>query len=199
MALASGTSKVAIVSQAFSFIGNTSPINDLEGGNPQVTAASEIYDTMLLDILTCAPWRFAMRTVELNQLTAAPLNTAWRFAYQLPLGYLTMYRIWPQGLKGGWQDFRIYEDQIWTNLSTKLFADYLFNPGEENFPAYFVQALIFRLASLISVPIAQNVELAEFWEQKAMTQIEQAKGRDAKAFPNPWVQQNEIYAAHFSL
>ena len=198
MALISGSSKVEIISQAFSLIGAPRPVNDLDD-SPTTAAASQLYDTMLLDMLTDHPWRFAMIVAELDQLATPPPNRDWQFAYQLPTGYLTMYRVYPANLSGGYWRYIIYRDQIWTNLNGPVFSDFLGNPGEENFPAYFVQLMTMRLASLIAMPVAQNAQLAAFWGEQATKQLAKARNIDSKAMPNPSIQFNELWSAHFGL
>lgn len=198
MALISGTSKVEIVSQALTLIGNPRPTNNLND-DPVVVSVSKLYDTLIYDMLTKTYWRFAIQNFSLNKLAGNPINTYWSFAYQLPPDYLTLLRIYKAGQKGNFTDYQIYQDEIWTNQDVPLIADYIFDPGPEFYPAYFVQLMIYQLAANIALPVAQNVQLMEVWTAKAEKYYQEARSRDRNAMPNIPIQRNDIYGAHFGL
>lgn len=200
MALASGTSKVAIISQAFGLIGAPRPINDIiaEVG-PQVASASQFYDTILLDMLTVHDWRYATIVAQLEQLTEKPINDAYQFAYQFPLGFLIPLRIYPKGSRRTVIDYIIYEEQIWTDQDNILFIDYRANVGEARFPAYFVTAIIRELAAWIAMPVTQNIQIAQFERQEADRAFVRARRLDSQIQPNTFIQVNDIFASHFAL
>lgn len=198
MALISGTTKVEIVSQALTLIGNPRPTNNLND-DPRVVAVSKLYDTMVQSMLTRYRWRFSLTFFELNKLAQAPANTYWRFAYQIPPEYLTLVRIYKSGQKGGYTDYQIYQDQIWTNVDAPLLADYIFDPGPEFYPAYFVDLLIYELAYRAAVPIAQNYQLKESLSVDAKSHFLIARSSDANSSPNTFIQRNDVANAHYGL
>ncbi len=198
MALISGTSKVEMVSQSFSLIGKPRPTLALDE-DPTTSAASAIYDTLLQETFTSNAWRFALQTIELNQTTTPPENEFWRVQYQIPSSYLTMLRIYKNFTRGGFVDFQIFKDKIWTNETAPLFCDFIFDPGPGQYPAYFSQLLIFKLAALIALPVAQNENLALFWEKKAEAYFLLARNRDKITMPNLFIQKNNLFGSHFGL
>ncbi len=200
MSLASGTSKVAIISQAFGLLGATRTTNDIIAEtSDQVAFASQFYDTLLLGMLTEHDWRFTMIVAQLKQLKEKPSNDAYQFAYQFPLGFLSPLRIYPKGSRRTVIDYIIYEEQIWTDQDNILFIDYKANVGEARFPAYFVTAIITQLAAWLAMPVTQNIQVTQFWNQEAEKVFLQARRLDSQIQPNNFIQVNDIFASHFAL
>lgn len=196
MAIASGTSKVEIISQVYGLLGQAFPINDLNT-NAQYAAVSKMYDTMNRNLLTRTYWRFALANFYLNELQTAPVNTYWQHAYSLPPDYLILLRIYKDGQKGSFTDFQLYREQIWTNFDAPLLCDYIYNPGEAYYPAHFVELVIVTLAAKAAMTITQNINIANFWVSKAEDMFLIARSQDAMAMPNIPIQRNDIYASHF--
>lgn len=192
MSLVSGTSKIEIISQAFTLIGKPRPVIDLN--ESAITASvAKIYDSTLLDVLGRHPWRFALRIATLVKLISNPPLERWQFAYQLPTQYLTAYRTDPLA------DYEIYGNQIFTNVDDPLRLVYVSKVSEAEFPAYFAELMKRQLASIIAIPFAENPTLAQFLKQEADSYFIRGRHTDAQAFTNDFVRQNEIFSAHFRL
>lgn len=208
MALASGTTQIEIISQAYSLIGAPRPVLDITDGrvtsnDPQAAAVAALYTTYLLDELSGRQkWSFTLTISELNQLSTPPIDGTFTFAYQLPVGLLDVIRVYPRGTfrnDGGFYDFKRYREQIWTDLAEPVFMEYTVQIDEESFPAYFVTFFTEYLASKIALPIAQNERLAEFWEKRSERARIKARLQDSQSTPNNKVQANDIFAAHAAL
>jgi hypothetical protein len=195
MSLVSGTSKIEIISQAFGLLGKENPVH-IDDESPTVATASKLYDTFLLKAFSSHPWRFAMEPAkELSQLVEPPPIDTWQFAYQLPENFLILYRLRPLNFT----DFEIFKDQLFCDIDSPLYMDYIRTIDESNFPSYFVTYMITYLASKIALQVTQNAEIAVAWSQQADIELAQARNLDSQQMPNPFVRSNQIWSAHRGL
>lgn len=193
MSLVSGTSKVEIVSQAFSEIGSPRPVNDLND-TPTTAAASKRYDVLKLNALSSHPWRFAMNTVALAKLNEDPTPRQWQYAYLLPDKFLTAYRLRPN------VDFEQFQDRIYTNYNnaggSDLILDFVQDLSESNFPAYFVELMIKGLASSLAMSVAQSEPLKQLLVEEYRAQMNIARTIDSQTTPSPRFNRDELISAH---
>jgi hypothetical protein len=193
MSLVSGTSKVEIVSQAFSEIGSPRPVNDLND-TPTTSAASKRYDVLKLNALSSHPWRFAMNTAALAKLNETPLPRQWQYSYLLPDNFLVAYRIRPN------VDYEQFRDRIYTNYNnaggSDLVLDFLENVNEGDFPAYFVELMIKALASSLAMSVAQSEPLKQLLVEEYRMQMNIARTVDSQSTPNPRFNRDALIAAH---
>lgn len=200
MALISGDSKVGIISKAFLLLGKPEPINDL---NESVTTqgASQIYDMLLLSLLTVHDWRFSGATTQLNKETEKPLDTRWQFQFAYPTdpAILKPIRVFHQGSRLSIQNFEILGESILINHDDVLLMSYTTVKDPKNFPPYFVTAFVAELAAWLAIPVAQSLQLAQLWTTKADRQFRTARRLDSQIQPNPFVEANDIFSAHFAL
>lgn len=172
--LGAGKSDVDIVSQALVLIGEA-PISSLTEGTAGVVASS-LYETTKDTLLQKHRWRFATAKASLSRLTATPLNE-WTYGFQLPTNLRLILRVYPH------TPYEMYEDKIYSNSNT-LQIDYLIDPGEGDYPAYFVKALTYRLASEMALGIANNQSLSDAWYDKSIVAISEAMHMDSQGRPN---------------
>ena len=198
MALVSATTKVQIISKAFLLLGEPNPVLDLDA-TPTTSAASQLYDLLVQELLTSHIWRFALFTVELNQTTSDPENDYWQNQFQLPANYLTMVNLYKDGQRDPWIDYQIFGDKIWTNQTAPLYCVYLYDPGPANYPAYYIQLLVYKLAALIAMNITQNDQLATLYTELSEKYMTQAVNRDEMAMPSLYIKYNPFFNAHYGL
>ena len=193
MALVSGTSKVEIVSQAFSEIGSPRPVNDLND-TPVTAAASKRYDVLKQNALSSHPWRFAMNTVALAKLNEDPAPRQWEFAYLLPDKFLTAYRMRPN------INFEQFQDRIFTNYNnaggSDLILDFVADTLEADFPAYFVELMVKGLASSLAMSVAQSEPLKQLFVEEYKTQMNISRTIDSQSTPNPQFNRDALIEAH---
>ena len=193
MSLISGTSKVEIVSQAFSEIGSPRPVNDLND-TPTTAAASKRYDVLKLNALSSHPWRFAMNTAALGKLNEDSLPRQWQYAYLLPDKFLTAYRMRPN------IPFEQFRDRIYTNYNnaggSDLILDFVESTSEANFPAYFVELMIKGLASSLAMSVAQNEPLKQILVEEYRSQMNISRSIDSQTTPNPRFNRDALIEAH---
>jgi hypothetical protein len=75
-------------------------IDDLDEASDEAEACAVHYANARDSILASAPWKFATRRADLNQL-ANVTRTGWGFCYALPDDFVSTVRLWPQPNAGG--------------------------------------------------------------------------------------------------
>lgn len=193
MSLVSGTSKVEIVSQAFSEIGSPRPVNDLND-TPVTAAASKRYDVLKMNALSSHPWRFAMQTVALAKLNEDPIPRQWQFAYLLPDKFLTAYRMRPN------VNFEQFQDRFFMNYNnangSDVILDFVADTSEANFPAYFVELMVKALASSLAMSVAQSEPLKQLFVEEYRSQMNISRSIDSQTTPSPKFNRDALIEAH---
>ena len=80
--MAVATTDVAVASMALVLIGDD-PISAFDSSTTGAIVAENIYDTVVADILTQHPWRFAVKQTDLSHLEATP-EALFTDAWQIP-------------------------------------------------------------------------------------------------------------------
>lgn len=186
------TSVIRIINNSFINLGK-SPVIDAGSPNinPQYAAAVDIYDELIQSILTQYPWRFAIKTFELNILVDPPPVERWTKQAQIPGDLLIIYRTEPI------INYEIARDKIYLLNEQNVKIDYIFRPLESEFPPYFTDAMILQLTSRIAMSVTQQATIAEFWNEKAEKQLVIAKHLDATIQPQPTPIRDSLWASHF--
>lgn len=169
--------KYKLCSQALVLVGGNK-IASFAGNTTEEIVAEELYEPTVLGLLTDYRWRFASDYIELNRITELP-TIKWTAQYQLPNDVFTIFGAYCDG-----------EKMEFDRTRTRILCDALetsqvvlhvgFRPDEAEFPAYFENVLILRLAAVFAVPIAEDVNKANFYEGKALRAFAQAKAIEAQ-------------------
>lgn len=168
---------VALCSRALIRIG-AAPITSFSDG----TAESEIADAMFGPVrdalLSAYGWSFASGQVALSLLETPPIAD-YNHAYQLPNDFLRALSA-GTGTRGRGLNFRIARGALHTNADAGVILTYIFRPEEEEFPPYFDQALIARLAAEFTIPITENTSRAETMFRLSESEFQRARQIDAQ-------------------
>jgi hypothetical protein len=189
-----------MISQALNLLGEP-PINDISGfpgNNPSYNAANVWYETILDGLLSeSQPWRFAMVSKQLNVLVASPPDDRWKYQLQIPTepNYIVNYLV--HDGNGYKIEFNIYEDKVYANTNT-VWMDYIFKPDPDKFPPYFVKLIIFELATVLAMPITQNIEVAKTWATEKKKKKLAARAADSAQTPARKMPNGPLYNAHYS-
>ncbi len=186
------TSVIRIINNSFINLGKP-PVIDAGSPdtNPQFSAAVDIYDELLEAILTQYPWRFAMKTFELNILVEPPPVDRWTKQAQIPADLLLIYRTEPI------INYEVFRDKIYLLDVEDVKLDYIFRPLESEFPPYFSDAMILQLTSRIAMNVTQQPSVAEFWGVKAERILTIAKHLDSTIQPQPTPIRDALVSAHY--
>jgi hypothetical protein len=133
-------SKIDLISNALILIGDT-PINSLTGGSRRETVANNLYDNVVQNELTKHRWGFARKTAQISLLTDTPVDpNSWNSIYQLPTDLLFLVTVSPDA------HYQIYGDKLYSNSTQALYADYIYNAPEDEWPVYFAKMIEYALA-----------------------------------------------------
>lgn len=167
---------VALASRALIRIG-AAPITSFTDGSVEAEIANALFEPVTNALLSSYAWSFATEQVALSQLETEPVAD-YTYAYQLPNDFLRALSA-GTGTKGRGLNYRINQDKLHTNSSSVVLT-YIFRPAEENFPPYFDQAVIARLAAEFTIPITENTSRAEAMFAMAEKEFQRARQIDAQ-------------------
>lgn len=166
---------ISICSDALIKIG-ANPIASFEEGSAEAEVAVNTYETVKKSMLSSHTWNFAIKKTKLNMLSDNP-TTDYSRAFLLPNDLLRVISAGASAAKG--LNYSIVGNQLHTN-SENVSISYIANIKEEFFPAFFVPALVYKLAFEFSIPVTENTSKANFFANLAEIELRKAKLIDAQ-------------------
>ncbi len=176
--MAVATTNVAVASMALVLIGDD-PISAFDGSTTGAIVADNIYDTVVADLLTQHPWRFAVKQKDLSHLEATP-EALFTDAWQLPEDSLVIRRAI---VNGNDITYEIYGDKLFCDVGTTdtLTVNYIFRALEPDWPPYFLYAVQLQLASLFAMSVAGKPDMSADFETKADFALRKARAVDSQS------------------
>lgn len=169
------SSPIALCSRALLKTGCRS-ITSFDDGTAEAEVAGNLYESVRDALLSAYPWRFATAQATLPRLEATPVAD-YAYAYQLPADFL---RAMSAGAgRGRGLDYRIHERRLHANAS-EVVLTYIFRPLETEFPPFFDQVLIARLAAEFCIPLTDSTSRSEALLRVAESEFKQARTIDAQ-------------------
>jgi len=166
---------ISLCSKALIKLGASS-ITSFNENTAEAQVARQLYVPIRDGLLSSYPWRFATAQTSLARLLEKP-TADFAYAYQLPNDFL---RVLSAGCgRGQGLNYRIYQQTLQTNAPNVILT-YLFLPLEENFPAFFDELLIAKLAAEFCLPLTESTSRTEFLSKQANNLFAQAKLIDAQ-------------------
>ena len=148
---------ISICNSALVLVGaDENAINSFSDSTREARVCAQLYEVTKDTLISKRPWGFTLGQVELAKLVATPLFE-YAVVYQLPVDP-KLLRVIKTENPG--EDYRVFEDKLYTNR-TSMKILYQFDPGEENYPPYFVRALELRMAELLALALAQDETFSE--------------------------------------
>lgn len=167
---------VGLSSRALIRIG-AAPITSFADGTAESEIAGALFGPVRDALLSAYAWSFATGQVELSQLGTPPLAD-FDHGYQLPTDFLRALSA-GTGVKGRGLNYRIARGALHANAD-QVILTYVFRPEEQEFPPYFDQALIARLAAEFTIPVTESTSRAEALFRLAEQEYERARQIDAQ-------------------
>lgn len=161
------TSPESICSAALHLLGVES-IDSLEDEDDVAATCNALYQTAKDAAISEYPWRFAIQKSQLTRLTDTPENE-WKYAFQLPSDIEGgPHAVFNSGDEGAVpiKNWELFGNKIFSNEES-LWIDHRVSVVEAKFPPYFVQFMVFEMASLLAVPITEDEAKADFWRKVA--------------------------------
>lgn len=179
---------IALCSRALIRIG-AAPITSFNDGTAEAEIAGALFGPARDALLSAYAWSFASGQVALNALTSPPIAD-YSHAFGLPNDFLRALSA-GSGTRGRGLNYRIARGALHTNVD-QVILTYIFRPEEEEFPPYFDQALIARLAAEFAIPVTENTSRADALYTLAEREFQRARQIDAQ-------QDSPNKIEHFSL
>lgn len=169
-------SKIDLISNALILIGDD-PVQSLEDPSFGVTVMNGIYDNVYRDVLSRHPWGFAMKELELSQLSQQPdRRTGYRYAYQLPPDLVRIWELMEHG------DYTIVGSVLYSNLSS-LLCRYVHPVAESQLPEYAALAIQYKLAADAATAITENNSISQDMANRFLMQMATAMATDSQNRP----------------
>lgn len=171
---------IGLCSRALLKIG-ASPVAAFDEGTAEAEVADALFAPTRDALLSARPWSFATAQAALPRLAAEPVAD-FAHAFQLPADFL---RALSAGAgRGRGLDYRISGKALHA-ASDAVVLTYVYRPAEEDFPAFFDQALIARLAAEFCLPLTENSSRADVLHRLAEEEFRRARLIDAQQDVQP--------------
>jgi hypothetical protein len=167
-------SKVQLSSNALILLGD-SPISSFTEEGAGAVTASNLYESSYLSILSSHRWNFATKKATLAKLTALPKNE-YKYQFQMPTDMVLLITTYPTSR------YRILGDKLYSDSST-VEIDYIYRITEDKFPAYFIKAFEFYLASQFAIPITEDLNKADIMQRFYERESRKARYADSQSQP----------------
>jgi|TARA_R100000808_G_scaffold976_4_gene4685 hypothetical protein len=167
--MAVGDTDVTICSAALLLLGE-SEISSFDDGTQISGACSTLYGGVKNSILSLYPWSFAMKKVQLAELTSTPVNE-WQREFALPAEMITgtpqaVYSSTAVGATPQQTGWEILGNAIQTDFTTVV-IDYIFSVPEAMMPTHFVQLLKYAMAAHLAEIVTDQIDKADYWRTVA--------------------------------
>lgn len=169
-------SSIALSSRALLKLG-ADTIASFEEGTAEAEVAANLYPSTRDALLSAHPWSFASAQSVLAKLSATPVAD-FSAAFQLPADFLRALSAGPSG-RGRGIDYRIAERRLHANTDPVVLS-YIFRPDEFDFPPFFDQVLITRLAAEFCIPLTESTSRSESLHKLADLEFRRAKTIDSQ-------------------
>jgi len=167
---------IALCSRALLKLG-AGTIASFEEGTSEAEVSANLYPSLRDALLSSHPWSFATGQVSLAKLVSEPVAD-YDNAFQLPADFLRALSA-GTGARGRGLDYRIAERKLHTNADSVILT-YIFRPNETEYPPFFDQALISRLAAEFCIPLTESTSRTETLHKHAEQEFRRAKMIDSQ-------------------
>ncbi len=165
-----------IANQALVRLG-ASTITSFTENTTEAKTASLFLEPITKMLLSSHPWGFATAQSTLAESGSNPIAD-YSYAFDLPANFLRVISA-GTGLKGRGLDYRIYQKTLHSNYEDVVLT-YIFQPSYEDFPPFFDQLIVARLAAELCIPITESTSRTKILFDMAEQEFRQAKLIDAQ-------------------
>jgi len=169
-------SSIALCSRALLKLGGGT-ITSFDEGTAESEIAANMFPSVRDAILSAHPWSFATAQQRLPTLATEPIAD-FAFAFQLPANFLRALSAGGAN-RGKGLEYRIAEKRLHTNAQDVTLT-FIFRPNEIDFPPFFDQAIIARLAAEFCIPLTESTSRSEALQRLADQELQRAKTVDAQ-------------------
>ena len=168
---------IKICSRASLLIGGDA-IQSFEDGTAEASVSAAMYEDIVRSCLVNTRWRFASDQAVLSRLAEAPTGR-WEAAYQIPSEAIMVSAVTVNEMLIKYDTYgrKVFCDAV---ENDEVVCDYIFRADESNWPPYFTVAVEYAMASVLSVSVARDAQLANLMESKAEYYMRIARTRDSQ-------------------
>ena len=170
------SSAVQLCARALIALG-AQPIASFQETTPEALVCRTLYGGLRDALLSAHPWSFATAQARLPRLAAQPVAD-FAHAFQLPPDFLRALSA-GTATRGRGIAYRIAERRVHADVD-QLVLTYLYRPREGDFPPFFDQALVARLAAEFCLPVTESTSRAEALGRLAEQAYQRARQIDAQ-------------------
>ena len=135
--------KFTIATQALLKVGGT-PITTFDGTDRQSVVVSNMYEDTKKSLLYYTFWNFATEKTQLAKLSESIADASYDYVYQLPGDTVRVKGIFDISGNNS-SDFSVEKSRIFSNMNP-MYVEYIQEKDESDFPPFFVEVLIAKLA-----------------------------------------------------
>jgi hypothetical protein len=181
---------ISICSAALLLVG-ADEINSFDDETREAKLCGNLYPMTLDEVLSRHPWHFSVGQAQLSQLSATPLFD-YTYAYQLPTNMLRLLK------EENSCPYEIYENKLYSNANTMKVL-YQFRPTEARFPPYFVMLLVFEMAAILAVSLAEDEKKMEKFKALSSQYERKARNTDSQQQPSRAVREENFILTQVRL
>ncbi len=143
----------------------------------EADVASRMYEVTLRGLITSHPWHFTLAESDLQPVDE-PAQAGYAAVFALPADQLRILSA-GGGHRARGLDYRVAGDRLYCN-SSRVVLSYQRRPETVAFPAFFVQALIARLAAEFCLPLTEGTSRADALFKLAAAELKMARLIDSQ-------------------
>ena len=172
--------KEKIASMALIRLG-AGPITSFTANTREAQVVSNMYDTVTTTLFSYANWNFATTKVALAQLSQTILDKNYDYVYQLPSSIVKVLGIFDAN--GNYdENYSVEDDKVYTNFAVANLV-YIKEQDEADFPAYFTECLVAKLAFEMSEALTGIGSIHERLYNEFQNKLRQARISDGQEEP----------------
>ena len=152
-------------------------ITSFEENTAEAEVANQLYEPCLQNLLASYPWRFALTQKTLARLTDKPISD-YQYAFQLPNDCVRVLSA-GQNIRSSGLNYKIVGQKLYTNAEAVI-LNYIRRPEENTFPAFFIDALVGKLAAEFCLPLTESTTRTDYVKKMSETSIGTARLIDSQ-------------------
>jgi hypothetical protein len=158
--------KIDIINLALTRLGE-SPIQSVDEASPAANAAKLLYDTVRRSVLRDYDWNFALKEVGLSRYTT-PKRKDYHYSYALPVDCVRVIKLVNSS------GFAVSDGSLHTDSEEAQLLYIWDNDDEHTFDSKFVEALSYKLASELAMPVKGAPELMSSYSNAYLNLVKDA-------------------------
>jgi len=153
-------------------------VQSFEDGTNEARFAAVIYPNARKAELSNYFWNFTLKTEELVLANETPKDSNWRYAYYKPS--FVMREVMALDRSGSPVPYLLEGNRILSNTKPMWFK-YHEEKSEDQFPPYFQDLMVSRLAYDMAMPLTSDINIARLMAQEYEQRRAEARNVDAQS------------------